>query len=126
MKAEAWPDPRSAEEVHEALCWMGYVTVDEASDWMPWIVELVAAGRVERDGDRFFAIEATRDPVAVWRGRLEALGPVFDDDLVLHQLVAEGSAVQVRIAGRDGFCDRRLLHRIQRYTLDRLRQEIQP
>src|SRR5262245_57689791 len=30
VRDEAWPAPESAEEVHEALQWMGFVTRDEA------------------------------------------------------------------------------------------------
>jgi ATP-dependent Lhr-like helicase len=131
VRDEAWPDPASLEEVHEALLWMGYVADAEVRHWRPWVEELAAAGRVSREGDRFFAVEAPRDPKLVWRGRLEALGPVFveagsDDEALLLQLEAEGSAMRARLDGRQAWCDRRLLARIQRYTLDRLRREIEP
>src|SRR5262249_59027586 len=82
------------------------------------------------EGDRIFAAEATRDPKKVLRGRLEALGPVFDDgsldDPLYRELEAEGAVLRTRIDGRTAWCDRRLLARIQRYTLDRLRREIEP
>jgi ATP-dependent helicase Lhr and Lhr-like helicase len=131
VRDEAWPDPASLEEVHEALLWMGYVADAEVRHWRPWLDDLLAAGRVVRDGDRFFAVEATRDPKLVLRGRLEALGPVFvapgsDDEALLLQLESEGSAMRARLDGRQAWCDRRLLARIQRYTLDRLRREIEP
>jgi ATP-dependent Lhr-like helicase len=131
VRDEAWPRPESAEEVHEALGWMGYVTAEEADAWREWLPELKAAGRVVREGDRFFATEATRDPKAVLRGRLEAVGPVFvergsAEEGLLLQLESEGSVMRARIDGREAWCDRRLLARIQRYTLDRLRREIEP
>jgi ATP-dependent helicase Lhr and Lhr-like helicase len=126
VREEAWPRPESAEEVHEALLWMGYVTVEEARPWASWLAELAAAGRAVLEGDRWFAAEASRDPKAVWRGRLEALGPVFSDDPVLVQLEAEGVVLRGRFDGRQGWCDRRLLARIHRYTVDRLRREIEP
>jgi ATP-dependent Lhr-like helicase len=131
VRDEAWPDPANLEEVHEALLWMGCVADAEVRHWRPWLDDLLAAGRVVRDGDRFFAVEATRDPKLVWRGRLEALGPVFvetgsDDEALLLQLESEGSAMRARLDGRQAWCDRRLLARIQRYTLDRLRREIEP
>jgi ATP-dependent Lhr-like helicase len=126
VREEAWPQPEGAEEVHEALLWMGYVTVEEGRDWQGWLDELAAGGRVVREGERWFAVEATRDPKAVLRGRLEALGPVFDDDPLLLALEAEGVVLRTRIDGRQAWCDRRLLARIQRYTLDRLRREIEP
>jgi len=62
VREEAWPAPTSAEEVHEALLWMGYATVDEARPWSDWIAELAALRRVELEAGRFFAHEASRDP----------------------------------------------------------------
>ncbi len=129
VRGEAWPQPENAEEVHEALLWMGYATEEEGRPWRAWLDELAAAGRVAREGDRWFAAEATRDAKAVLRGRLEALGPVFAEaaDLpLLLQLESEGTALRTRIDGREAWCDRRLLARIHRYTIDRLRKEIEP
>ena len=126
VKEEAWPQPASAEEVHEALLWMGYVTDEEGRPWQEWLDALAADGRVVREDDRWFATEATRDPKAVLRGRMEALGPVFSDDPLMVHLEAEGVVLRVRIDGAAAWCDRRLLARIHRYTLDRLRKEIEP
>lgn len=126
VREEAWPRPESAEEVHEALLWMGYVTVEEARPWQPWIDELAAAGRVVREGDRWFAAEASRDPKEILRGRLEALGPVFLEDPLLYELEREGVVLRGRFEGRPGWCERRLLARVHRYTLERLRKEIEP
>jgi ATP-dependent Lhr-like helicase len=126
VREEAWPQPADAEEVHEALLWMGYVTAGEAREWEAWLRELDSAGRIVREGERFFAAEASRDPKAVLRGRLEALGPIFGDDPLLLELESEGAVLRTRIEGRPAWCDRRLLARIQRYTLDRLRREIEP
>jgi ATP-dependent Lhr-like helicase len=131
VKDEAWPRPADAEEVHEALLWMGYVTTGESAPWHEWLATLAAAGRVVRDGERFFAVEATRDPKAVMRGRLEALGPVLvkagsADESLVRELEADGAVMRARIDGQETWCDRRLLSRIHRYTLDRLRREIEP
>jgi len=133
VREEAWPRPADAEEVHEALLWMGYVTAEEARPWQEWIFGLAGQGRVVCEGDLWFAAEASRDPKAVLRGRLEALGPVLADDPLLadrneelHALETEGTLLRTRIAGREAWCDRRLLARIHRYTLDRLRREIEP
>jgi ATP-dependent Lhr-like helicase len=78
------------------------------------------------EGDRWFASEATRDPKEVLRGRMEALGPVFFDDPLLLELEGEGAVLRGRFEGRQGWCNRRLLARIHRYTLERLRKEIEP
>jgi ATP-dependent Lhr-like helicase len=126
VREEAWPQPSDAEEAHEALLWMGYTTVEEARPWRAFLAELEAAGRVVREGDRIFAVEAPRDAKSLWKGRLEALGPVESDDPVLSELEAEGVVLRTRIAGRPAWCNRRLLARIHRYTLERLRKEIEP
>jgi ATP-dependent helicase Lhr and Lhr-like helicase len=126
VRDEAWPTPESAEEVHEALSWMGFVTAQEARGWEEWLLELRVAGRVVLEGDRWFAAEASRDPKALLRGRLEALGPIESDDPLLLELEAEGTVLRGRFEGRAGWCNRRLLARIHRYTLDRLRKEIEP
>src|SRR5207249_9274093 len=119
VREEAWPQPESAEEVHEALLWMGYVATQEAAPWMAWIDELRAGGRVVAEGDRLFAAEASRDPQAVLRGRMEALGPVFvtdaDEAALMLRLEGEGKVLRARIDGRPAWCDRRLLARIHRY-----------
>jgi ATP-dependent Lhr-like helicase len=154
VRGEAWPSPESAEEMHEALLWMGYATDAEAerSGWTPWLDELRQAGRAvlapDAHGVRWFAAEASRDPEAALRGRLEALGPVrvISDDAgaaaadalaglptltateaePLLALEAQGVVLRCRIAGTQAWCERRLLARIHRYTLDRLRREIEP
>jgi ATP-dependent Lhr-like helicase len=126
VREEAWPQPSTPEEVHEALLWMGFVTVEEGREWQEWLDALAGDGRVVREEDRWFATEGTRDPKAVLKGRLEALGPIFSDDPLMTHLEAEGVVLRVRIDGRQAWCDRRLLARIHRYTIDRLRKEIEP
>jgi ATP-dependent Lhr-like helicase len=137
VREEAWPDPENEEEVHEALLWMGYVRAAEAesSGWSEWLALLQDAGRVVQERDRWFAMEASRRPGEVLGGRLEALGPVFvgdgealaeSDRTVLRQLEGGGSVLRCRLEGREAWCERRLLARVQRYTLERLRREIEP
>jgi len=126
VREEAWPRPADAEEVHEALLWMGHATEAEGAPWTAWLEELRSAGRVSLEDGRWRAVEASRDPVEVWRGRLEALGPVFADDPVLLELERRGTALRVRYDGRQAWCDRRLMARIHRYTVERLRKEIEP
>ncbi|MBK8978770.1 MAG: DEAD/DEAH box helicase [Planctomycetes bacterium] len=131
VREQAWPAPVDAEELHEALTWMGFASTAEVerSGWQAFADELVAACRAQWEGGRLFAVEAPRDPVAVWRGRLEALGPTIVDEAdrsALLALQAEGVALQVRFDGRDGWCHRRLLARIHRETVERLRAAIQP
>jgi ATP-dependent helicase Lhr and Lhr-like helicase len=80
--------------------------------------------------------------VEILRGRLEGLGPVAEAALAaplgfapgdiaaaLGALQAEGFALRGRFTpgiGADEWCERRLLARIHRYTVKRLRAEIEP
>jgi ATP-dependent Lhr-like helicase len=80
--------------------------------------------------------------VDILRGRLEGLGPVGEQALAaplglgagdvaaaLVALEAEGFALRGRFtpgAAADEWCERRLLARIHRYTVKRLRAEIEP
>jgi len=80
--------------------------------------------------------------VEILRGRLEGLGPATIDDLAnsfglqkreietaLLKLEAEGFVIRGRFtptASETEWCARRLLARIHSYTLNRLRQEIEP
>ncbi|MFQ5506210.1 MAG: ATP-dependent DNA helicase, partial [Planctomycetota bacterium] len=56
------------------------------------------------------------------------LGPIESDgdDSCLRQLEAEGVVLRTRLDGREAWCERRLLARIHRYTVERLRSEIRP
>src|SRR2546422_1182087 len=94
----------------------------------------------ERDRAKVWTREdAVRELV---RGRLEAVGPttaadvagslgvaVADVDFALGALEREGFVLRGRFTpgvAELEWCERRLLARIHRYTLDRLRQEIEP
>ncbi|HEX3556158.1 MAG TPA: DEAD/DEAH box helicase [Thermoanaerobaculia bacterium] len=90
------------------------------------------------------AREWTREEalVELVRGRLEGLGPIATEALAaslsvrrssveaaLASLESEGFAFRGRFTpgpGEEEWCERRLLARIHRYTLDRLRREIEP
>jgi ATP-dependent Lhr-like helicase len=126
VRAEAWPQPESAEDVHDALLWMGYVTDEEAVEWLPWLDALASQNRVIHGGGRWFAVDGPSDPKKILLGRLEALGPVFDDDPLLLELEHDGTILRTRLDGRSAWCERRLLARIHRYTIDALRREIEP
>lgn len=78
--------------------------------------------------------------VEIVRGRLEGLGPVTaaaiaaslnlpqsDIDIALAALQAEGFAMRGQFStNAEEWCERRLLARIHRYTVKRLRAEIEP
>ncbi|MGO9943643.1 MAG: DEAD/DEAH box helicase [Rhodoblastus sp.] len=51
VRAEAWPDPVNAEELHDALLWLGALTEAEAQTgpgWADWLVALAQEKRVAR------------------------------------------------------------------------------
>jgi ATP-dependent Lhr-like helicase len=51
VRQEAWPDAANADELHDALVWLGFVTGDEVKaqpDWATWLDELAQARRVTR------------------------------------------------------------------------------
>jgi ATP-dependent Lhr-like helicase len=183
VRQEAWPAPRNADEMHEALSDLGVVTDAEVArhaDWKTWLAALARAGRATRllpaDGASDAglwvvaeglalaqalypgatlkpSIEAPADyaqPPAsreaaladLLRSRLGGLGPVRIDALAaqlrlpadeieaaLFGLQAAGHVLQGRFtpaAPGIEWCERHLLARIHRYTLGRLRREIEP
>jgi ATP-dependent Lhr-like helicase len=126
LKQDIWPQPRDAEEVHEALLWMGCVADDEAPSWRPWLAELEAGRRVAHEDGRWYAVEASREPAEVMRGRLEALGPIHSDDPVLLELEQRGLVLRTRFLGREAWCARRLLARLHRTMLERRRALVEP
>jgi ATP-dependent Lhr-like helicase len=183
VRAEAWPDPTNADELHDALITSGFVTEDEGQPWRPYWTELVNARRAGRatvtlgGGNQtiWFAAERLPEVRAVFpdalvepsslapprtsgnmaaaperhdavrellRGRLEIVGPVtaraLADSLGVPEEEAEASLYELEAQGvvlRGAFtpgtterewCERRLLARIHRYTLNRLRAEIDP
>jgi ATP-dependent Lhr-like helicase len=133
---EAWPIPESAEEVHDALLWMGFVTDEEAVDWRDGLMTLASQQRVRNEAGRWFALDGITEPKRILFGRLEALGPVEETDpriamngqtaALLMELEHEGAILRTRFEGKPMWCERRLLARIHRYTLEGLRREIQP
>jgi ATP-dependent Lhr-like helicase len=130
---QAWPDPRNAEELHEALGWMGWLDDAEVpAGWREWLATLAADGRAAADGDRWYAAGADRSPLGRWRGRLEAQFPVYldtlddDDAEALRGLQAEGLALRGTCGGRPFVAHRRLLARARSHQLERLRAAVQP
>jgi ATP-dependent helicase Lhr and Lhr-like helicase len=181
VKEEAWPDAGNADELHDALSWLGLLTQEEANaqpQWPALLAELAAQKRAARlitalpgQGGCWIAAErlpefaalhpdARTEPavsappeytkkswtreealVEIVRGRLEGLGPttaailapaigvpVADVELALLALETEGFAMRgsYTLGASGEWCERRLLARIHRYTLTRLRKEIEP
>jgi ATP-dependent Lhr-like helicase len=174
VRAEAWPDAGTPDELHDALLWLTFLTEEERrrnAAWPALMDALAADGRVVRlpsegpanspwpAGPALWVAAERRalfEPapvsdeslVEIVRGRLEGLGPVtasaIADSLgappstikiALAALEAEGFAMRGRFGAGDAqetaaaeeqWCERRLLARIHRYTVKRLRAEIEP
>ncbi|MGH7154065.1 MAG: helicase-related protein, partial [Acetobacteraceae bacterium] len=176
VRDEAWPGAANADELHDALVWLGFLTGEEAgavAEWSDWLAELarekraaqvhlpgatlwIAAERLPHFRARWPAaktIQAVAAPaglrddadgdsalVEVLRGRLEGSGPVTQAELAaslglatreiataVTVLETEGFALRGHFTsdGAEEWCERRLLARIHRYTINRLRAEIE-
>jgi ATP-dependent helicase Lhr and Lhr-like helicase len=188
VREEAWPEARSADELHDAMMTLGFFTAAEASGNLQWLGlfdELVAQRRATRlmlpqanspndsiwipaerlpqfdalypSAKHHHEIVAPTDYAAItWtsetalvdivRGRLTGLGPTTAAgitttlgveqsavDAALVALETEGFVMRGRFSaasyGADAneeWCERHLLARIHRYTVKRLRREIEP
>jgi ATP-dependent Lhr-like helicase len=176
--AQAWPEASNADELHDALMLLGFITAEEAqAAWRGWLKDLSTARRATllkpQEGGQVLWVCAERmalllvvfpqarlDPpiqavgaqeakeisreqalIELMRARLQGLGPVTaqalsqplgiaqaETEAALHALESEGFVMRGRItpdARETEWCERGLLARIHRYTLKRLRQEIQ-
>jgi ATP-dependent Lhr-like helicase len=179
VRDEAWPRVENADELHDALVELGFLTMEEGADWQEYFAELKSDRRAAvlevNPGTKLSLwVAAERLPqlqaiypsalfappivapesfaqftwtfadalVEVLRGRLEGLGPVTvqaladsfglgqsDIESGLLKLEAEGFVIRGQFtpgSTETEWSARRLLARIHSYTLNRLRQEIEP
>jgi ATP-dependent helicase Lhr and Lhr-like helicase len=130
VREEAWPVANSADEMYDALMVAGYIKESElAPHWPALILEL--GERVVRRDDAWLAYERSADAaVEILASRLEVLGPIAaPENANLLELERQGRILRGRFTPGSAeleWCDRRLLARIHRYTLNRLRAEIEP
>ncbi|MEE9099977.1 DEAD/DEAH box helicase [Pseudomonas nitroreducens] len=178
VRAEAWPEARDADEMHEALTGLGGIRDSEAQaneGWPQLLKALAKAGRATRlplsvgevwvVAERLSQWQALHPQVAMTpvldlpsalretcaadeaqvelvRARLTGFGPrllrELADDLgitagdagfALASLEREGYVLRGRFVpgvSEEQWCERHLLARIHRYTVKRLRREIEP
>ena len=130
VREEAWPVANTADEMYDALMVAGFIRESEfAPHWFPLVKAL--GERAVRKGEAWRAYERRDDPpVEILASRLEVLGPVAEkEDPLLLALEGQGRILRGRFTPGSPeieWCDRRLLARIHRYTLNRLRAEIEP
>ncbi|MHB1843632.1 MAG: DEAD/DEAH box helicase [Deltaproteobacteria bacterium] len=153
VRRQAWPEPRDADELHDALMSLVIVPEGSASGWSLWVDQLtrdrralrIAHGIVaaEREAVARAALAGDEPALDRWlSGWLDALGPTTVGALAgrlglplnavdqsLHRLEAAGKILRGRFspgAVETEWCERGLLARIHRLTLGRLRREIEP
>ncbi|WP_278452970.1 DEAD/DEAH box helicase [Stutzerimonas kunmingensis] len=179
VREEAWPEARSADELHEALTALGCIAEAETAaqpQWREWLAELARGGRATRmqvahdrvlwlplerlmllravypqapfqphlqaPGGYDQPIEEEAALVELIRARLSGFGPL-PVALIALPLALPASAVAAALvrlesqgyvmrgrfsagAVEEEWCERHLLARIHRYTVKRLRREIEP
>jgi len=142
VRQEAWPIANTPDEMYDALMVAGYIVESELAPHWPELLQRLGERAVKND-DAWFALERKDDPpIDLVASRLEVLGPVTETSFPrrresnLHEvstalLSLEGQGRVLRGRFTPGtpeieWCDRRLLARIHRYTLSRLRAEIEP
>ncbi|WP_454911181.1 DEAD/DEAH box helicase [Stutzerimonas chloritidismutans] len=179
VREEAWPEARSADELHEALTALGCIAEAETAaqpQWGEWLAELARGGRATRmqvahdrvlwlplerlmllravypqapfqphlqaPGGYDQPIEEEAALVELIRARLSGFGPL-PVALIARPLALPASAVAAALvrlesqgyvmrgrfsagAVEEEWCERHLLARIHRYTVKRLRREIEP
>jgi ATP-dependent Lhr-like helicase len=169
---ELRPEPRNADELHDALMSFGFLSADEISPFASHLEILHREKRATRiqgvvcAAERLPELRAifpdvlpvpqievpaelkakawTREEalLEVLRDRLQGSGPITPKALaaplgispdetqsVLLALEAEGSVMRGRFTPgttEEEWCERRVLARIHRYTVNRLRKEIEP
>ncbi|NPT57203.1 DEAD/DEAH box helicase [Paraburkholderia elongata] len=179
VRDEAWPQARTADEMHEALTGLACITGTEARNnegWPAWLASLAVSGRASRlqitaddalwlPAERLTCFQALypdapfEPPLTapkgytdawsaddalldVLRARLTGFGPLpvraiaealslpaASVEQTLTRLEAEGYVMRGRFspgATEEEWCERHLLARIHRYTVKRLRREIEP
>jgi ATP-dependent helicase Lhr and Lhr-like helicase len=136
VREEAWPVANTPDEMYDALMVAGYIKQAELASH--WVSLLQALGeRAVRRGEAWFALERVDDePLELIASRLEVLGPVTEREIDVPEAAIALQALETQgriLRGRFTpgvldleWCDRRLLARIHRYTLNRLRAEIEP
>jgi len=128
VREEAWPVANTPDEMYDALMVAGYINESELAPHWRALIEALGERVVRKAGCYFAHERADDEPVELLASRLEVLGPVASKETAeLLALEGQGRILRGRFSSTDlQWCDRRLLARIHRYTLNRLRAEIEP
>jgi ATP-dependent Lhr-like helicase len=130
VREEAWPIASTTDEMYDALMVAGFIEDAQLAPQWPNLLEALGERAVRRNGAWFAHERVEDDPVELQASRLEVLGPIASEPTPqLLALEGQGRVLRGRFTPGTAaleWCDRRLLARIHRYTLNRLRSEIQP
>ncbi len=132
VREEAWPIASTADEMYDALMVAGHIRESELEPHWPALLKELGERAVKKE-DAWFALERKDDEaIDIVASRLEVLGPMKESQLdhtILLTLEGQGRILRGRFTPGTSemeWCDRRLLARIHRYTLSKLRAEIEP
>ena len=130
VREEAWPVANTPDEMYDALMVAGYIKQSELAPHWRSLLDALGERAVNRGGDWFALERVDDDPIELLASRLEVLGPIAErENVMLLALETQGRILRGRFtpgAAEIEWCDRRLLARIHRYTLNKLRAEIEP
>jgi ATP-dependent Lhr-like helicase len=130
VRQEAWPVANTSDEMYDALMVAGYIRDAELAPHWPALIEQLGQRVIKREDALLAHERVDDDPVELLASRLEVLGPIAaPEDARLLALESQGRILRGRFTPGTAqleWCDRRLLARIHRYTLSRLRAEIEP
>lgn len=140
---ETWPLIRDKDELQDALGIVGFFTAKEAEPHKEWMQQLLQEGRAIKKDKNCFVIERKGDGIKeLLRSRMGSVGPKTEQelaadfgcspsDIILELLALQQEGLVLKGKYRehvkeDEWCDRRILARIHRRTLETLRKEIEP
>jgi ATP-dependent Lhr-like helicase len=83
VRAEAWPDPTNADELHDALVWLGFLADQEteAPGWRDWLAALARERRVAQ-------LQAGAAPIWITAERLPQFQALWPDAMLTPAIAA--------------------------------------
>ena len=82
LRGEAWPEAANADELHDALAWLGFISAGEAEaapGWLGWLAELARDKRVARLEARGVAIWIAAERLAQFQALFPKRQPDAED-----------------------------------------------
>jgi len=89
VKAEAWPEAANADELHDAMVWLGFMTDEEAraANWEGWLADLAKDKRAAKLSTPLHSLWITAE-------RLPQFRAIWPDALIEPAIAAPGGATE--------------------------------